>query len=82
MFRLCKTCDLFVNRLVINCYKLSPIHKFGDRLFFSVWIMSVNRSYFHNPIHTLITLFLSVKSTLSTLPTGSTITTILKKGSL
>lgn len=79
---LCKTCDLSVSRFVINCYKLSPIHKFCGGSFPFVWIRRINRPDSHKSIHTQISNFLSVKSILSTITTGPTITTKLKKGSL
>lgn len=79
---LCKNCDLNVDSFVKNCQKSSTIAEFQNKLLLDVWTRVEKCQIFHKTIHIAKKGLSSGKLNLSTLVTGPTITTKLKKGIL
>ena len=79
---LCKNCDLVVDTFVKTCQKLFTISKQWVVGFILLWTTLKKSQLFHKTIHIAKESLLSGKPTLSTLVTGPTITTKLKKGTL
>lgn len=82
MLDLCKNCDLNVDSFVKNCQKSSTVAELQNKFSLGLWIRAEKYQLFHKTIHIAKESLLSGKPTLSTLVTGPTITTKLKKGTL